>query len=161
MWYLDSSYSRHMTRDKSKFVSLTIKQEGFVTYGYNNKGKILGYGNVGTSQTTCIENVLYVEGLKHNLLSISQLCDKGFDISFTSSFCMIFNPLNDMKLKGNRLDNIYMLDLEKAFISESKCLLSKNDDAWIWHRRFAHIHMNHLNKIIAKDLVIGLPKPKF
>ena len=27
--------------------------------------------------------------------------------------------------------------------------------------QIAHIHMNHLNKLISKDLVIGLPKLKF
>ena len=80
---------------------------------------------MGNSQTTRIENVLYVEGLKHNLLCISQSCDNGFDISFTSSFFMICNTLNDMKLIGNRLDNIYMLDLGKAYMGESKLLLSK------------------------------------
>jgi len=35
-WYLDSDCSKHMTRDKSKFVSITFKQEGHVTYGDNN-----------------------------------------------------------------------------------------------------------------------------
>ena len=29
-----------------------------------------------------IENVVLVEGLKHNLLSISQLCDKGVKVIF-------------------------------------------------------------------------------
>nr|KYP59864.1 hypothetical protein KK1_015305 [Cajanus cajan] len=72
-----------MTRDPSKFTSLKLKHEGFVTYGDNNKGRILGCGNVGNSSTPkLIENVLLIEGLKHNLLSISQLSDKGFRIEF-------------------------------------------------------------------------------
>jgi len=29
-----------------------------------------------------IQDVLLVEGLKHNLLSISQLCDKGLEVTF-------------------------------------------------------------------------------
>ena len=71
LWYLDSDDSRHMTGDKSKFVSLKAKEEGFVTYGDNNKGRILGVGSIGNSLTTSIEHVLYSEGLKYNLLSIS------------------------------------------------------------------------------------------
>ena len=71
-----------MTRDKSKFMSLKAKEEGFVTYGDNNKGRILGVGNIGNSLTIFIENVLYVEGLKHNLLSMIQMCDKDFKIIF-------------------------------------------------------------------------------
>ena len=47
MWYLDNGYSKHMTEDKTKFVNLFLKQEGHVTYGDNNKGKILGRGTIG------------------------------------------------------------------------------------------------------------------
>ena len=49
-----------------------------MTYGDNNKGKILGVGKIGTNPFISIENVLLVDGLIHSLLSVSQLCDKGF-----------------------------------------------------------------------------------
>jgi len=39
-WYLDSGCSKHMTGDKSKFLSISFKQEGHVTYGDNNKGRM-------------------------------------------------------------------------------------------------------------------------
>jgi len=71
-----------MTRDLAQFTDLKLKAGGHVTYGDNNCGRILGRGNVGTKGLTLIENVLYVEGLKHSLLSISQLCDKGYHINF-------------------------------------------------------------------------------
>ena len=38
-----------MNEDKSKFFYLMEKQGGFVPYGDNNKGKILGIGNGGNS----------------------------------------------------------------------------------------------------------------
>ena len=41
------------------------------------------------------------------------------------------------------------------------CLLNTNDESWLWHRRLAHIHMHHLNRIASKELVVGLPKLKF
>lgn len=37
---------------------------------------ILGIGEIGNIFSPTIENVLYVDGLKHNFLSISQLHDK-------------------------------------------------------------------------------------
>ena len=80
-----------MTGEKSKFSSHTPKDGGYVTYGDNNKGKILGTGKVGKTSSTSIDNVLYVEGLKHNLLSISQLCDKGNEVIFNSYSCSIVN----------------------------------------------------------------------
>jgi len=39
LWYLDSGCSWHMTEDKTKFAKLKLKEEGFVTYGDNNKEK--------------------------------------------------------------------------------------------------------------------------
>jgi len=65
-----------MIVDKKKFVNLKRKEQGFVTYGDNNKGKILGTSDISGVDTLEIKDVLLVEGLKHNLLSISQLCDK-------------------------------------------------------------------------------------
>ncbi|KAF1870541.1 hypothetical protein Lal_00025674 [Lupinus albus] len=78
-----------MTGDQSKFSVLTPRDKGYVTYGDNNKGRILGVGRIGNPPSTTIEGVLYVEGLKHNLLSISQLCDKGFHVSFYPDKCII------------------------------------------------------------------------
>ncbi|XP_061349651.1 uncharacterized protein LOC133294903 [Gastrolobium bilobum] len=93
-WVLDSGCSRHMTGDIIKFLSITRKDDGHVSYGDNTKGKILGIGKVGNSSSTCIENVLLVDGFRHNLLSISQLCDKNFKVVFDSKCCKIEN-LND------------------------------------------------------------------
>jgi len=31
----------------------------------------------------------------------------------------------------------------------------------MWHRRLAHIHIHHLNRLASKELVIGLPMLKF
>ena len=55
---------------------------GNISFGDNSKGKIIGIGNVGNVSSTLIENVYLVENLKHNLLSISQLCDKGYKVIF-------------------------------------------------------------------------------
>ena len=46
------------------------------------KGRIIGQGNIGNDTSSLIESVLLVDGLKHNLLGISQLCDKGFKVIF-------------------------------------------------------------------------------
>ncbi|RVW85482.1 hypothetical protein CK203_044070 [Vitis vinifera] len=46
-WFLDSGCSRHMTRDESKFAFLTKRKGGYVTFGDNSKGRIIGQGNIG------------------------------------------------------------------------------------------------------------------
>jgi len=160
MWYLDNGCSKHMTEDKSKFVNINFKQEGHVTYGDNNKGNILGRGTIGDKNNFLVLDVVYVEGLKHNLLSISQLCDKGYQVTFKPNSCEICLPNSkEVVLIGKRINNVYLLDISSP--TSIGCLLSKHDESWLWHRRITHIHMHHLNKLISKDLVIGLLKLKF
>ena len=55
-------------------------------------GKIIGKGTIGNKSNFFIEDVLLVDGLKHNLLSISQLCDKGYIVKFESNACIIEKP---------------------------------------------------------------------
>ena len=71
LWYLDSGCSRHKTSDKSKLTDLVLKKGGYVTYRGNNKGRIMGEESIRNQHKTQIKNVLYVDELKHNILSIS------------------------------------------------------------------------------------------
>ena len=84
-----------MTGDKNKFTSLTLKDGGNVKFGDNSKGKIIGIVNISKTHSLVIEDVLLVDGLKHNLLSISQLCDKGYNVIFKSIMCIIVNEIDN------------------------------------------------------------------
>jgi len=104
--------------------------------------------------------VLFVEGLKHSLLSISQLCDKGYQITFKSNTCEISLPKSqEVLLIGTRINNVYLFDI--SYSASISCLLTKHEESWLSHRRITHIHIYHLNKLISRDLVVGLPKLKF
>jgi len=140
-----------MTGDKTKFVNLLLKHEGHVTFGDNNEWKILGRRTIGYNNSFLIHEVLFVEGLKHNLLSISQLCDKGYQVTFKPNICEIRVPKSqEVLLNGKRINNVYLLDIShSAFIG---CLLTKHEESWLCHRRITDIHMHNLNKIIFKDL---------
>ena len=80
-----------MTEEKSMFQDLKLKAGGSITFGENQKGKIVGIGKIGKHPFSSIDNVLLVEGLKHNLLSISQLCDSGSNVFFNQGECIIKN----------------------------------------------------------------------
>ena len=86
-WYLDSGCSRHMTGERHVFQDLELKPGGVVGFGGNQKGNIIGSGTVGNGKLPSINNVLLVEGLMHNLLSISQLSDNGYDVIFNQTSC--------------------------------------------------------------------------
>ena len=63
--------ARHMTRDRSLFKIFESKKGGNVTFGDGNKSWIKGKGIISLSGLPDIANILYVEGLRVNLLSIS------------------------------------------------------------------------------------------
>ena len=74
-----------MTGNESQFITLDAKSGGMVIFGDNDKEKIIGIENIGITPSKYIENILLVDGLKHNLLSISQFCDKRYKVIFESS----------------------------------------------------------------------------
>ena len=71
LWYLDRGYSRHMTGNRSFFKDFKSKKGGNVTFGDGSKSQIKGKGIISLPGLPDIANVLYVEGLRMNLLSIS------------------------------------------------------------------------------------------
>ncbi|KAK2978735.1 hypothetical protein RJ640_012190 [Escallonia rubra] len=134
---------------------------GNVTFGDNSQGRIKGKGTIG-KEPHSIENVLYVEGLKHNLLSISQFSDKGFKVIFEASQCTILSlKNNETILVGSRDNNVYSIQLNDLANQDVKCLSAISETSWLWHRRLGHMHMEHLKDISSKELVRGLPKIKF
>jgi len=108
LWYLDSGCSKHISGDASQLINLKWKPTGFVTYGDHNRGKILGVGDIGGDDKVIIKDVLLVVGLKHNLLSISQLCDKGYNMNFEPNLCLISNSItSEIVLVGKQVNNVY------------------------------------------------------
>ena len=162
-WYLDSGCSRHMSGDRKQFLSLTAHEGGKVTFGDNSKGTILGIGKVGKSLSHAISDVYYVDGLQHNLLSISQLCDKGNKVEFKDNLCHIVNlQTNELVCQGFRHENVYITYLNQIPENKSICLSAVSDrDQWLWHKRMGHVSFRLLNKLRSQELVIGLPNIKF
>ncbi|KAF1889029.1 hypothetical protein Lal_00015573 [Lupinus albus] len=88
-----------MTGDKSKF-SFILPKDGFVTYGDNNKGKILGIGRIGKPPHVIIDNVLYVDGLKQNIFSMRSTI---LNVIFKKDLCTIEDSkAHRTKLFGKR-----------------------------------------------------------
>ena len=105
-----------------------------------------------------IKSVLLVNGLKHNLLSISQLCDKGFKVIFEASHCIIKDIQKDKTIfMGHRCDNVYAINISK-YDGHDRCFSSMHDQSWLWHRRLGHANMDLISQLNKNELVKGLPK---
>ena len=74
-------------------------------------------GSIRSIDSIAIHNVLLVEGLKFNLLSISQLCDKGHKVTFKANQCIVHEIGSDNILFiANRCDMYILLRLNNLSI---------------------------------------------
>ena len=152
-----------MTGDHSLFTGFEKKVGPGVTFVDGSKGYTLGYGKI-KKENVIIEKVALVNGLKHNMLSISQLCDNENKVHFSQEACFIANKENgDILLTGNRKGNVYIVDFNSSKVDSLTCLLSKAsvDDSWIWHKKLFHLKFNAMNMLVQKNLVRGLPNKEF
>ena len=82
IWIMDSGCSRHMTGIKSLLTDFKSERHGNVTFAGNHGGEITGLGNITNGKLT-LERVFYVDRLEHNLIAVSQICDKQHTVHFT------------------------------------------------------------------------------
>ena len=94
-------------------------------------------------------------GLKHSLLSVNQICDRGHDVIFMKYRCEIRRTNNGrLVVVGIRtLKNLYIL----IETSKGSCFLGKEDEDWLWHKRLGHISFDNLIKINSKKTVRDIP----
>ena len=65
-----------------------------------------------------LENVLLMDRLKVNFISISQLCDDNLFVQFTKGSCLVTDNSNLCVMKGKKSsDNCYLLTLSRTYFT--------------------------------------------
>ena len=107
-------------------------------------------GTISNNSQTQIKHVLYVEGLKHNLSSISQLCDRGFRVCFNAHVCHdIDSKTNQVIYIGKKHENVYVIHIDEIKLHNESCLIANDvNDSWLWNRRLRHASMKTLSKLV-------------
>jgi hypothetical protein len=98
-----------------------------ITFGDNGKGKVKKLGKIAISNDLSISNVLLVESLNFNLLSVAQLCDLGFKCIFGVDDAEIISvDGSNLIFKGFRYENPYLVDFNAIDAQLSICLFTKS-----------------------------------
>lgn len=156
-WYIDSGATSHMSNRKDWYATMSSHVTPITVA---NKEQLLSHGkgtvNIHISDSVNkISDVLYIPGLATNLLSVSNLVKKGFDVLFTSKGASIIQSggcqvTGSVIATGSNHKGIYRLDL-----SSSQALYSSTkESAMLWHRRLGHLNAKSMN--ILKIKSIGL-----
>ncbi|KAH9323855.1 hypothetical protein KI387_018494, partial [Taxus chinensis] len=93
--------------------------------------------------------------LKHNLLSVSQMCKRGYNVIFHDKGCDIINYKTGKKVTKAKWkkNNMYVLNE----INKEKCFTSKIDYNWLWHKRLGHVSFENIVKLSAKGCIRHMP----
>ena len=89
------------------------------------------------------------------------MCDKGYRVIFNKKECLISDSnTNVVIFTGSRKSNVYKINISHE-TKEDLCLVTSNDEKWLWHRRLGHASMSQLSKLSKNECVVGLPKLDF
>ncbi|GKA00608.1 retrovirus-related pol polyprotein from transposon TNT 1-94 [Tanacetum coccineum] len=151
-----------MTGDRSRLKNFVKKFIKTIRFRNDHFGAIMGYGDYVIGDSV-ISRVYYVEGLGHNLFSVSQFCDSYLEVAFRKYTCFVRDLDSVDLIKGSHGTNLYTNSVEDMMRPSPICLLSKasKNKSWLWHRHLNHLNFGTLNDLARKDLVRGLPRLKF
>ena len=112
---------------------------------YKAPGNIIGKGIVILSNGKGkAKNVLFVDGLKHNLLSVYYMCDQAYDMLFEIKSSQIkFAGTCEVVGKPLRINSkVYVLK-EKT----KRCFLSNIDENLVWHKILWRLNFDHIVRL--------------
>jgi hypothetical protein len=139
----------HLTRFKDSFSNVRRKKfHTKVELGDNGTYAIKGIGSTSLKLelgwSLHLEEVLYVPGLKKNLLSVGVLKDKGYTVAFTNGKDIMWPSGGDMS-STIEIGNVYRLTRNPikapVHVVMNPCEL--------WHRMFGLIMVVNLIHIIS------------
>jgi hypothetical protein len=103
-----------------------------VIFGDGNQGKVKGLGKIAITSEHSISNVFLVESLGYNLLSVSQLCNMGYNCLFTNVDVSIFRRSDGSLAFMGVLDGkLYLVDFSKENADLDACLIAKTNLGWL------------------------------
>jgi hypothetical protein len=127
---LDSGCTNHMTGERRMFASFENNEceSDCITFSDNSQGQVLGFGNIAITTEHSISKVLLFESLKYNLLSISQLCERGYNCLFTNKGVTVFSRSNgSFAFKCVLRGKLYLVDFIPEEVELDRCLIAKTN----------------------------------
>jgi hypothetical protein len=147
---LDSGCTNHMTGEKEIFTFFEENDcpSDIITFGDNSEENVLGYGKITITTDHSICKVLLVDSLDYNLLSVSQLCEMGYNYLFTNKGVTVFIRSDGSYAFSDILrGKVYLVNFISEEMELDKCLIAKINMGWLWHCRLAHVGIRNLHKL--------------
>jgi len=158
-WLVDNGASKHMTVYQDSFSSLVQKDSPHkVKLGDDYQYPIKGVGEASYKldygKSLKMNEVLFVLGLKKNLLSISALGKKGYQVAFIDGEVLMWP-------RGKSLEDAIVIGFEGGLYKlkgklDSTLTHKTINPCELWHRILAHINYKALP--MASKVLTGFPE---
>ncbi|XP_006593259.1 uncharacterized protein LOC114378981 [Glycine soja] len=149
IWYIDSGCSNHMTGHRDWLVNFDAMKKSKVRFVDDRVIQAEGEGNVAVrrldGRQAMFTYVLYVLGMKSNLISMSQLLENGFSMKMSNGSLEVYDTAKKMIVKA-LLARIRTFKVNLNTI-EPQCLsaVTLSDESWLWHLRLGHLNFKDLS----------------
>jgi hypothetical protein len=163
IWYIDSGASSHMTRLREHFSDLRDTEVRIkISLGDDRVVRDAGVGTVAFKRDgmppISYMDVLYVPGMKKNMISVSTLHDRGLEVTFRGTEVLIHT--RGSSLASGEVIGVREGKLFRLFFQPLHALATSRDNnrqlCELWHRRMAHLHHGALGAL--REVVTRVPK---
>lgn len=89
------------------FTNFVQVNDEYVAFGNGNKSMICGKGSINALGITELKDVLFMDGLKANLISINKIIVKKYLVKFNHKDCTMYDNTRSVIVKGIRLEDSY------------------------------------------------------
>jgi hypothetical protein len=113
------------------FISFEKNNESdCIMFGDNSQGQVLDFGKISITTEHLISKVLLIESLYSNLLSVSQLCERGYNYLFTNKGVTVFRRSDgSFAFKNVLRGKLYLVNFIHEEVELDRCLITKQ--AWV------------------------------
>jgi hypothetical protein len=155
---LDSGCTNHMTGERKMFTSFEKNEceSDCIMFSNNSQRQVLGFGKIAITMEYSISKVLLVESLDYNLLSVSQLYERGYNCLFTDKGVTVFRGSDgSFVFKGVLRGKLHLVDFIPEEVELDRCLIAKSNMDWLWHRRLAYVGIRNHHKLQKDGHILG------
>lgn len=160
-WCLDSGCTSHMCNDQRKFQELKETEHRSVNLASHASTRIEGEGTVkliasgGANNTTVSLEALNVPDLRTNLISVSKIVSKGYQVIFDRNSASIVDNEGKVKLTAERRNGLYYINEQDQFAAKAEVDI-KMSNIMKWHLRLGHLNEGSLRELTRKEGAIGI-----
>jgi hypothetical protein len=105
------------------FQPTPLSYKEYVTFGDDKKGKVLGTGVINVNDHFTLNDVIFVDKLRYNLFSVSQLVDADLKVLFHKYDSHVLDSSSNRVCGISRIGKVFQADFSCAQYSV-KCLIS-------------------------------------